>query len=138
VGPLGHSDGDAVIHALIDAMLGAAAKGDIGRLFPDTEAEWAGVDSRVLLTKTVRLVDEAGWRLVNADVTVITERPFLAPRITEMAQVLSEVLGAADDVVSIKATRGEGLGPEGRGDCVTVQAVVLLGATGESGGDELR
>ncbi len=126
VGPLGHSDGDAVAHALIDALLGAASLGDIGRHFPDTDPAWAGADSLDLLRRAVALVAEAGWRVVNVDTTVITERPAIAPRADDMAVALAGPLGVAPDAVSVKGTRGEGLGPEGRGECVTAQAVALL------------
>jgi len=126
VGPLGHSDGDAVIHAVVDALLGAAALGDIGRHFPDTDERWRGVASRELLDRTVALIGDAGWRLGNADLTVITEKPRIAPRADEMAARLAEALGVERGAVSVKATRGEGMGPEGRGECVTATAVVLL------------
>lgn len=126
VGPLGHSDGDAVCHAVIDALLGAAGLGDIGRHFPDTDPQWAGADSLVLLAQAWRLVVKAGFRLQNVDCTVITEAPKIAPRAAEMAQVLADILDLDVDRVSVKATRGEGLGPEGRGECVTVQAIALL------------
>jgi len=126
VGPLGHSDGDAVAHAIIDALLGAAALGDIGRHFPDTDPAWAGADSLDLLRRTVALVAEAGWRVVNVDASVITELPAIAPRADDMAVALAGPLGVAPDAVSVKGTRGEGLGPEGRGECVTAQAVALL------------
>lgn len=126
VGPLGHSDGDAVAHAIIDALLGAAALGDIGRHFPDSDPVWAGADSLDLLRRCVALVAEAGWRVVNVDVTVITEQPVIAPCADDMAVALAGPLGVAPDAVSVKGTRGEGLGPEGRGECVTAQAVALL------------
>jgi 2-C-methyl-D-erythritol 2,4-cyclodiphosphate synthase len=134
VGPLGHSDGDAVCHAVADAVLGAAGLGDIGRHFPDTDPQWAGADSVVLLRRAWALVAAEGWRLGNLDVTAITERPRLAPRSADMAARLAEALDADRQLVSVKGTRGEGLGPEGRGECVTVMAVVLLegGAPGET------
>jgi 2-C-methyl-D-erythritol 2,4-cyclodiphosphate synthase len=126
VGPLGHSDGDALAHAVIDALLGAAALGDIGRHFPDTDPAWAGADSRDLLRRAVALVAGAGWRIVNVDATVITETPKIAPRAADIAAALAPVLGVAPGAVSVKGTRGEGLGPEGRGECVTAMAVALL------------
>jgi 2-C-methyl-D-erythritol 2,4-cyclodiphosphate synthase len=126
LGPLGHSDGDAVVHAIIDALLGASALGDIGRHFPDTDPAWAGADSLDLLRRTVALVTEAGWRVVNVDATVITELPAIAPRADDMAVALAGPLGVAPDAVSVKGTRGEGLGPEGQSECVTAQAVALL------------
>ncbi len=125
-GPLGHSDGDAATHAVIDALLGAAALGDIGRRFPDTDPSWAGADSLDLLRRTVALLSAEGWRVGNVDLTVIVERPAIAPRADAMAAALAPVLGVSDGDVSIKATRGEGLGPEGRGDCVTCLAVAAI------------
>jgi 2-C-methyl-D-erythritol 2,4-cyclodiphosphate synthase len=126
VGPVGHSDGDALCHAVTDAVLGAAGLGDIGKLFPDTDAAWAGADSLDLLKQAWRRVRAAGWRLGNLDCTVITEQPRLAPRTADMRAALAGALGASADRVSVKGTRGEGLGPEGRGECVTAMAVVLL------------
>lgn len=125
-GPVAHSDGDVVAHAVADALLGAASLGDLGRLFPDTDPAWAGADSLDLLARVTARVREAGWRVANVDLTVIAEAPRIAPRAGEMAAALAAVLGTAPADVSVKATRGEGLGPEGRGECVTVQAVVLL------------
>lgn len=127
VGPLGHSDGDAVAHALADAVLGASALGDLGRHFPDDDPRWAGADSLDLLRRVADLARGAGWALLNADCTVVTERPRIAPRAAEMAAALAGALGVAAGAVAVKATRGEGLGPEGRGECVTAMAVVLLG-----------
>jgi len=129
-GPVGHSDGDAVAHAVIDALLGAAALGDIGRHFPDTDPAWADAASADLLARTARLVADAGWRIGNIDTTVITEQPRIAPRAGEMREAMAAALGVPADVVSVKATRGEGAGPEGRGECVTALAVALL-----TGGD---
>ena len=131
VGPVGHSDGDAVAHAVIDALLGAAAMGDIGRHFPDTDPAWRGADSLDLLARTAGLIVEAGWRVGNVDATVITERPRIAPRADEMRAALAGALGLDPSRVSVKATRGEGLGPEGRGECVTATAVALLLSAGE-------
>lgn len=126
VGPLGHSDGDAVCHAVIDAVLGAAGLGDIGRHFPDTDPAWKGADSLELLARAWRLVRDAGYRLGNVDLTVITERPKIAPAADGMREAMAGAMGVDAGLISIKATRGEGLGPEGRGECVTVQAVALL------------
>ncbi len=128
VGPLGHSDGDAVCHAAADAILGAAALGDIGRHFPDTDPRYRDADSLDLLARTGDLVQAAGWRVVNLDLTIMTERPRITPRADAMAANLARALGVAAAQVSIKATRGEGLGPEGRGEAVTVHAVALLAA----------
>jgi 2-C-methyl-D-erythritol 2,4-cyclodiphosphate synthase len=126
VGPLGHSDGDALCHALADALLGAAGLGDLGRHFPDTDPRWRGADSLDLLARVRALVNGAGLVVENVDATVITERPLIAPAAAAMQAKLSGALGVAPGAVSVKGTRGEGLGPEGRGECVTVQAVALL------------
>jgi len=126
VGPVGHSDGDALCHAVTDAVLGAAGLGDIGAHFPDTDPAYAGADSVDLLRRAWALVAAAGWRLGNLDCTVITEQPRLAPRVPEMRAALAAALDAAPDRVAVKATRGEGLGPEGRGECVTALAVALI------------
>lgn len=134
VGPLGHSDGDALLHAIVDALLGAAALGDIGRHFPDTDPAWAGADSRDLLARAVALAAAAGWRPVNVDATVIAERPQLAPRAAAMQAEIARVLALDPGAVSVKATRGEGLGPEGRGECVTAVAVALLERRDGAGG----
>ncbi|HPF36746.1 MAG TPA: 2-C-methyl-D-erythritol 2,4-cyclodiphosphate synthase [Candidatus Krumholzibacteria bacterium] len=131
-GPVAHSDGDVAAHAVADALLGAASLGDLGRLFPDTDPAYAGADSLTLLADVAARVRAAGWRLVNADLTVICEAPRIAPRAAAMAARLAAALGVPADDVSIKATRGEGLGPEGRGEAITVQAVVLL--SGEESG----
>ena len=126
LGPVGHSDGDAVCHAVIDALLGAAGLGDIGTHFPDTDPRWAGADSVDLLARTWGLVAGAGFRLCNIDLTIITESPMIGPRRDEMRARLAAVLEVGVDQVSVKATRGEGLGPEGRQECLTVQAIALL------------
>jgi len=126
VGPLGHSDGDALCHALADALLGAAGLGDLGRHFPDTDPRWRGADSLDLLARVRALVNEAGLVVENVDATVITERPLIAPAAPAIRERLAGALGITESRVSVKGTRGEGLGPEGRGECVTVQAVALL------------
>ncbi len=126
LGPVGHSDGDAVCHALIDALLGAVGMGDIGALFPDTDLQYAGADSVALLAEAWAMVSGQGFRLVNADLTVVCEQPAISPARQEISEKLARVLGVGPDVVNIKATRGEGLGPEGRQECVTVLAVALL------------
>ena len=126
VGPAGHSDGDAVCHAVIDAVLGAAALGDIGRHFPDTDPAWAGADSLDLVARAAELLRAAGWRVGNVDCTVIAEKPRIAPRAAEIAAAMAGALGIAAAAVSVKGTRGEGLGPEGRGECVTVLAVAAI------------
>ncbi len=133
VGPLGHSDGDAVAHAVSDAVLGAAALGDLGRHFPDTDPAWKGADSLQLLARCVALARAAGWRVANADCTLIAQRPRIAGRAGEMAAALAAPLGVAPGAVSVKGTTGEGLGPEGRGECVTAVAVVLLAPAAQEG-----
>lgn len=119
----GHSDADAVAHAIADALLGASGLGDLGRHFPDTDPQWAGADSLSLLRWVVGLAAEAGWSPVNADCTVVAERPKLASFVDEMAQRLGTVLGAP---VNVKATRAEGLGALGRAEGIACTAVVLV------------
>ena len=123
---VGHSDADALCHAITDALLGAAAIGDIGQLFPDTDPQWKGADSLELLKQAWNLVAAKGCTLANIDATIICEQPQIAPRALKIRKTLAEALGLATDQVSVKATRGEGLGPEGRGECLTAQATVLL------------
>jgi len=125
-GLLGHSDADAVIHALCDAMLGAAALGDIGKHFPDSDARWKGVDSRVLLRAVRDTVGESGWALVNADVTVVAQRPRIAPFTPEMRRRLAADLGVEEGRISIKATTSERMGALGREEGIGVWAVALL------------
>jgi len=119
----GHSDADAVAHAVADAVLGAAGLGDLGRHMPDTDPAWAGADSLDLLGRVVALAAAAGWRPVNVDCTVVAERPRLAPYVGTMAERLGAVLGAP---VNVKATRAEGLGALGRAEGIACTAVVLL------------
>ncbi|HOX25017.1 MAG TPA: 2-C-methyl-D-erythritol 2,4-cyclodiphosphate synthase [Candidatus Krumholzibacteria bacterium] len=126
VGPAGHSDGDAVCHAVADAILGAACLGDLGHHFPDTDPRYAGADSVALLARTAALARRGGWAVGNVDVTVMTEQPFLSPARAPMQANLARALGIEPDHVSIKATRGEEVGPEGRGEALTVHAVALL------------
>ena len=125
-GVLAHSDGDVVIHALCDAMLGALALGDIGRHFPPSNAQWKGADSRAFLRHCDALLRERGWRLGNADVTVICERPKVGPHAEAMRALLAEDLGVEVDAVSVKATTTETLGFTGRGEGIAAQAVCLL------------
>lgn len=122
-GLAGHSDADAVAHAVIDALLGAAGLGDIGDRFPDTDPAWAGADSVALLEATVVDVAAAGWSVVNVDCTVVAERPKLAPRRVEMCKRLAAVVGAP---VSVKGKRAEGLGALGRAEGIACFAVCLL------------
>jgi 2-C-methyl-D-erythritol 2,4-cyclodiphosphate synthase len=122
-GLAGHSDADAVCHAVADAVLGAAGLGDLGRHFPDTDPDWAGADSVDLLTRVMALARAEGYDCLNADCTVVAEAPRLAPHTDAMAAKLSSVLGAP---VSVKATRAEGLGALGRAEGVACLAIVLL------------
>ena len=121
-----HSDGDVLIHALCDALLGALALGDIGQHFPDTQAEYAGIDSKKLLTHVYDLIISKGWRLVNADCTIIAQMPKMSPHIKSMRTNLSHELQVSDNQISIKATTTEKLGFEGRKEGIAVQAIVLL------------
>ena len=125
-GLLGHSDADVLTHALMDALLGAAALGDIGHLFPDRDPAYEGADSVELLREVTRVLDKAGWRLGNADVTVIAQRPKLAPYIPAMRRVLAEAMGVSADRVSVKATTEEGLGFTGEGLGIAAHAVALI------------
>jgi 2-C-methyl-D-erythritol 2,4-cyclodiphosphate synthase len=127
-GLAGHSDADAVSHALADALLGALALGDLGRHFPDTDARWRGADSLDLLRRVVALLAERGARPVNADVTVVTEEPRLAPHVDAMRERLAAALGLDRERVSVKATRPEGLGALGQGKGLAAMAVVLVEA----------
>lgn len=125
-GLLGHSDADVAIHALCDAMLGALALGDIGRHFPDTDQRYKGIDSKLLLGHVCQLVGDSGYSLVNADITIMAQRPKLAPCIEEMRRTLAEVMHTEPDRISVKATTTEHLGFEGRGEGISSSAVVLL------------
>lgn len=125
-GLLGHSDADVLLHAICDAILGAAALGDIGKHFPDTDDRYKGIPSILLLKECMRLLREAGYRLVNLDATVVAQRPKLSPFIPEMAQNIANVTGLSDRSVNIKATTEEGLGFTGRGEGISAMAVVLI------------
>lgn len=131
-GLIAHSDGDVLLHALADALLGAAALGDIGGLFPDTDSRWAGADSGELLGEVMRRVREGGWRVVNADCTVIAERPKVAPQVPAMRMRIAELLGAGEAAVNVKATTAERMGFVGRGEGIAALAVVLLAEKGGS------
>ena len=121
-----HSDGDVLLHALADALLGAVALGDIGHLFPDTSEEWAGADSRVLLRHVVQRVLEEGFSVVNVDATIIAQAPKMAPHVESMRLNIAEDLNVLADRVSVKATTTEKLGFTGRGEGIACQAVCLL------------
>jgi len=125
-GVLAHSDGDVALHALCDALLGALALGDIGQHFPDSDARWRGADSRQFVRHCAGLLHQHGWRLVNADLTVLAEAPRLGAHRARMAQNIAEDLGVQADCVNIKATTTEGLGAIGRGEGLACQATVLL------------
>ena len=125
-GAEGHSDADALAHALTDAVLGALCEGDIGQHFPDSDPRWKGADSMHLLARVMWLASERGYHVVNADATVMIERPRLRPHVREMRERLAAVLGVDADCVSVKAKSGEGLDAVGEGLAVTAQAVVLL------------
>ena len=121
-----HSDGDVLIHALCDALLGAAGLGDIGRHFPDNDQSYAGIDSRVLLRRVRGLLQERGWRVGNVDLTAVAQRPRLAPYIESMQQALADDLGIEPRQVNVKATTTEGMGFTGRGEGIAAHAVALL------------
>jgi 2-C-methyl-D-erythritol 2,4-cyclodiphosphate synthase len=125
-GVLGHSDGDAVCHAITDAVLGAAGAGDIGRYFPDSDPRWKGASSLDLLKRAVAVVADAGLQVGNVDVVVILERPKLAPHVDAMRAKLADVLGVTIDRVSIKGKTNEGVGEIGRGEAVAVHAIALV------------
>ncbi len=126
VGCIAHSDGDVAIHALCDALLGALALGDIGKHFPDTSDEFKGIDSKILLNRTMELIREAGYKVGNADITIAMQRPKLAPYIMSMRETLADNMGISVSDVSVKATTTEKLGFVGRGEGCEVYAVVLL------------
>jgi 2-C-methyl-D-erythritol 2,4-cyclodiphosphate synthase len=125
-GLLGHSDADALLHALTDALLGAAGLGDIGRHFPDTDAAFKGADSAVLLAEAVRRVRAAGWEVVNVDSTIVAQAPKLAPHIPAMRKRIAQVLGIEPERVNVKAKTAEKLGPVGEKKAIEARAVCLL------------
>ena len=131
-GLLGHSDADVLLHALCDALLGAAALGDIGRHFPDTDPAFADADSRVLLREVISKVHAAGWQVANVDVTVIAQAPKLAPHIAQMVANIAADLGLPTSAVNVKATTTEKLGFAGRGEGIACEAVCLLFAAAAS------
>ncbi len=126
LGLLGHSDADVLIHAICDAILGAAALGDIGKHFPDNDPNYKNIDSKILLKKCGELIAEKGYRIGNIDSIVVAQKPKIGPYIPVMRQTLAEVLGIEADQVSVKATTTEHLGFEGREEGISAQAVVLL------------
>jgi 2-C-methyl-D-erythritol 2,4-cyclodiphosphate synthase len=122
----GHSDGDCVLHAVCDALLGAAGEGDMGRHFPSREARWRAVESRVFVEEVERLLRSAGWRLCNVDVTVIAQEPVLAPHLEPMRAAIARALGVPVEVVSVKAKSTDRLGAFGRGEGIAALATALL------------
>jgi len=131
-GVLAHSDGDVVLHALCDAMLGALALGDIGRHFPPSDPRWKGADSRAFVRHCAGLLRERGWKLGNADVTVVCERPKVGPHADAMRALIAQDTGVDVDAVSVKATTSEQLGFTGRGEGIAAQAACLLVPVGET------
>lgn len=121
-----HSDGDVAIHALCDALLGAAGLGDIGRHFPDTDKAYAGIDSRILLRRVMASLTDAGLAVHNADLTIVAQQPRLAPHVEQMGRILAADLGCSPEQVNVKATTTEHLGFTGRGEGIAAFAVVLL------------
>ncbi len=126
LGLLGHSDADVLVHAIIDALLGAAAMGDIGRHFPDTDERYRGADSRVLLRATRELLAEAGWRIVNVDATINAQRPKMAPHIPQMLTRLAADLQVPENCINVKAKTAERLGFVGREEGISADAVALI------------
>ncbi len=125
-GLLGHSDADVLLHAITDAVLGAAGLGDIGRHFPDTDAQFKGADSAVLLAEAMRRVREKGWVLVNIDSTIVAQAPKLAPHMPTIQASVARALGVSPDQVNVKAKTAEKLGPVGQGHSMEARAVALL------------
>lgn len=125
-GLLGHSDADVAIHALCDALLGAAALGDIGHLFPDNDPQYKDIDSKILLREVVRRIAGEGWTVQNVDVTIIAQAPKIAPHIPQMRETLAAILGIPTADVSVKATTTERLGFEGRKEGISALATALL------------
>ena len=125
-GLLGHSDADVLLHAVCDALLGALALGDIGKLFPDNDPQYAGIDSRLLLLKTAELIREKGWQIGNIDATVVAQAPRLSPYIQEMRENIAATLELSIDAISVKATTEEHLGFTGEGLGIAAHAICLL------------
>jgi 2-C-methyl-D-erythritol 2,4-cyclodiphosphate synthase len=125
-GALGHSDADVLLHAICDAILGAANLGDIGYHFPDTSADFKGIDSKILLAKTISLMSDAGWQINNIDCTLCLEKPKIMPHISSMKQAIAKHAGISEQIISIKATTNEKMGFIGREEGVVAYAVVSL------------
>lgn len=126
LGLVGHSDADALIHAVIDALLGAAGLKDIGSHFPDSDASYKNISSLILLQRTNKLLEARGWHIVNVDATIVAQRPRLAPYNEQMRRNISQTLGLSAEQVGVKATTSEGLGFAGRGEGIAAYAVALL------------
>lgn len=126
LGLLGHSDADVLLHAVCDALLGAAALGDIGKHFPDTDPKWEGIDSTLLLKEVVKLLKQKGFNIVNIDATIIAQKPKLAPFIPKMKQNIAEICGIPETQVNVKATTEEGLGFTGELAGISAHAVCLI------------
>ncbi len=129
-GLLGHSDADVLLHAITDALLGAAGLGDIGRHFPDTDERYRGVDSRVLLRAVREMLCERGWRIINVDSTINAQRPKMAPHIPAMVSCIASDLGVSPDCVNVKAKTGERLGFVGREEGISCDAIALIEKVG--------
>lgn len=125
-GLAGHSDADALIHALIDALLGASGEGDIGRLFPDTDPKWKDADSTDLLKAVMARLRKAGFEVLNADAVIVAEKPAIVPHVTAMKRVLCPILGIKPDALGIKGKTNEGLGPIGQRKAIACLATVLI------------
>ena len=125
-GLLGHSDADALCHAVSDAILGAAALGDMGKYFPDTDPKWKGADSLAMLKECARMAKAKGWKVCNADATIVCQKPKLSNYLVSMSQMIEQTLEVSSDKVNVKAKTTEGMGFEGREEGLSVQAVVLL------------
>lgn len=125
-GLLGHSDADVLIHALIDAILGSLALGDIGVHFPDTDPQYKDIDSKILLQQTINLIKQQGWHIVNLDSTIIAEKPKLKSYIMNIRETLSQILKIPVNCISVKAKTNEGVGPEGKEEAISCFVVVLL------------
>lgn len=125
-GLIGHSDADVVLHAVTDALLGAAGLGDIGDLYPDTDSKWKGADSRFFLTDTLAKLNPSGWRVVNLDVTIFAQEPKLGPIKGAIRESIAKLLGVSVDAVNVKAKTGERVGHIGRGEAIGCHAVVLI------------
>ncbi|HEY6400700.1 MAG TPA: 2-C-methyl-D-erythritol 2,4-cyclodiphosphate synthase [Blastocatellia bacterium] len=136
-GLLGHSDGDSLTHAITDALLGAAALGDIGSHFSDKDPRWAGADSLVFLRHACGLLEERGFEIANVDATILAERPKMAPHIPEMKTRLAEAMGIDQSQINIKAKTNEGLDAIGRGEAIAAQAIALIVAAPSDPGENV-